>query len=98
MKQIAFGSSPFEGEFTYVPGFDNGQARRYFLICYGREKTVGMDVNGDGVRDHVIDVLSSLSYDKYTHWEKPGDRSIVGDDLKNLLNGVTSSVEPENLK
>jgi hypothetical protein len=91
MNNIALGSSPFEGEFTYVPGIDKGQVRRYYLFCYGDKRTVGMDVNGDGVRDHVILVLSS--YDKYITKEEPGLPSTVGDDLKDLLNGTKSTAE-----
>lgn len=59
MRNIPFHSEPFEGEFTYVPVSREGIIVGYYLLLYGRKENEGMDINGDGVRDHVILVLDS---------------------------------------
>jgi hypothetical protein len=61
MKDIPFGSSPFEGEFTYVPVFKDNQVYGFYLIGYGKEKDLGQDVDGDSIGDHVIIVIDSGS-------------------------------------
>ena len=59
MKEIAFGSSPFEGEFTYVPVFDDGHVRSFYLLGYGDRDKWGYDVDGDAVDDHVLIIVTS---------------------------------------
>jgi hypothetical protein len=59
MREIAFGSSPFEGEFTYVPVLEDGQVRGFYLLAYGDKNKIGEDVNGDAVDDHVIMVVET---------------------------------------
>jgi hypothetical protein len=59
MRNMPFHSEPFEGEFTYVPVSREGKIVGYYLLLYGRKENEGMDINNDGVRDHVILVLDS---------------------------------------
>ena len=62
MKNIELGSEPQTGEFTYVPLYENGKVRSYFLFAYGDEmpaynkeleeygfKHILMKLNGRGV-------------------------------------------------
>ena len=57
IRNIAFGSSQFEGDFTYVQEIDDDKIQGYFLVGYGSETSKGYDINCDGSDDHVIMVL-----------------------------------------
>ena len=65
MRSIRFGNEDFEGNFTYLflpEGHYAGEEvlfTSYYLIGYGSKHTLGKDVDGDGLRDNVILVLSS---------------------------------------
>ncbi len=58
---VEFGSSDCAGNVTYLPLTKEGKVYGYYLLAYGSERTEGEDVNGDGVGDRVIAVLSSVS-------------------------------------
>jgi hypothetical protein len=59
MKNIPFGAESFEGNFTYIPVSEGDEIIGYYLIGYGSKDKTGMDVNGDGIDDHVIIVIPS---------------------------------------
>lgn len=61
-RDITFGAKPFAGECTYIPVEIDGEVKGYYLLAYGYESTPGMDVDGDGEPDHVIQVLCSGAY------------------------------------
>jgi hypothetical protein len=65
MEEIPFGSEPFEGNFTYVPVYEGEFVVGYYLIVYGYKNREGLDVNGDGIDDHVIMVLDSTGVANY---------------------------------
>jgi hypothetical protein len=60
MNEIAFSSTPSAGDFTYIPVTDGTNVIGYYMIAYGSMDWPGDDVNGDGVPDHVIFVVSSI--------------------------------------
>jgi hypothetical protein len=102
-RAIAFGSEPRVGELTYLPVTKDGQIKDYYLIGYGTEDDTGVDVNGDGVRDHVIIILSSSDPNESSYVEA-GSPSTVLPDLADLLKAkkdnpqAESVVSTENLK
>ena len=59
MKEIAFGSSPYQGDFTYVRFMIDDNVRAFTLLAYGKNGGKGLDMDEDGVDDHVIIVLYS---------------------------------------
>jgi hypothetical protein len=79
---IEFGDQPWDDEMTYLPVREGDQIKKYFLLSYGRKDYPGIDVNGDGVGDHVLIVLTSGT-DKDVSELEP-----YKDELKNLLNGT----------
>jgi hypothetical protein len=61
MREIDFGTAPFDGEFTYLPFTTDGKVDAYYLIAYGYKKSAGEDIDRDGVPDHVILVVEDDS-------------------------------------
>jgi len=59
MQEVDFGDPNFEGNFTYVPVIVSGEVIGYNLLGYGARQTDGLDINDDGVPDHVIINLGS---------------------------------------
>jgi len=59
MKHIPFGSTPCEGDITYVPYHDGEAIIGYYVIAYGSPEEDGLDVDGDNVPDHVYVVLET---------------------------------------
>ena len=57
MRIIRFGEEPLEGECSYLPVTIDGVVRGYYLIGYGSSHTPGMDMDNDGMKDHVVIVL-----------------------------------------
>lgn len=71
MRNIPFGSAPFEGEFTYLLITSEDRATGYYLLVYGSERTNGMDIDNDGTPDHVIYIRSSeVNSDDYSPTEE----------------------------
>jgi hypothetical protein len=58
MRNISPGDVPFEGEFTYKPVIQDGEATGYELYCYGSAKPTGTASVVPGV-EHVILKLTS---------------------------------------
>jgi uncharacterized protein YneF (UPF0154 family) len=61
MVPISYGSEPSEGNFTYLPVYSNDLIAGYYLFAYGYKKIFDsdLDINGDGILDNVIIVISS---------------------------------------
>jgi hypothetical protein len=86
MRNIEYGSSPYRGEFTYIPIASDGRATEYILVGYGTEKTKsGKDYNNDGVDDHILLELDSRNVSLETVF-KGGEESI------------NTTVTPENIR
>ena len=70
MREIAFGETPSDGEFTYIPVIIDNKVQGYYLFCYGEAKKRHppdkwhLDVDRDGVDDHVNMVV----YNEYERW------------------------------
>jgi hypothetical protein len=62
MRNVPFGSAEREGNFTYVPRYEDGRVRGYVLYGYGRRWVPGEDYGSaenplgppDGEPDHII--------------------------------------------
>ena len=54
MQEVDFGDPDFEGNFTYEPVIVGGEVTGFSLLGYGSRENDGIDINGDGKRDHVI--------------------------------------------
>ena len=78
---------PFEGELTYMPISKNGQVCYFYMVGYGSRKTKGMALDGFREMDHVDIIVES---------ECGCEPSTYHPDLKGLLNGSKSTVEPDN--
>jgi type II secretory pathway pseudopilin PulG len=80
-KDIKFGTEPNAGELTYIPVKDDqDKIYGYYLFAYGCERTDGVDVDEDGVRDHVIIVLSTpSSIYNYNESEFPKPKEVLDD-------------------
>lgn len=59
-RDIEFGEKPSAGEITYLPVDFDGSIKAYYLFVYGREETPGVDVTGDKIPDHVIDLYEGM--------------------------------------
>ncbi len=57
MQDVEFGSDNCPGNFTYLTHLVDGNVNGYYLFCYGANEEPALDVNQDGVFDHVIMVL-----------------------------------------
>jgi hypothetical protein len=68
MKDIEFGSEPWEGDFSYEPVYTGSEITDYLLYLYGSKYEDGMDMDNDGIKDHVITVLSSDNDDEEGHF------------------------------
>ena len=87
-REIPFGSADYVGELTYVPYVKDGTVKGYYLLGYGNEKDAGLDVNLDGVNDHVIIVLQNGDENE-SYSKQAVQESVVLPDLKDLLKGST---------
>ncbi|MCX6646159.1 MAG: hypothetical protein NTY09_07370 [bacterium] len=92
IKDVPFGSEPFEGNFTYIPVSEGEVIFGYYFIGYGYDHRNGMDVNGDGIDDHVIILFDSRSVENYytgqnrqTTGIEPGASEYVLPPLADLL-------------
>lgn len=59
MMQVDFGAEPFEGNFTYIPVYESDNVIGYYILGNGYKHRKGMDLDGDGIDDHVIIVFDS---------------------------------------
>jgi hypothetical protein len=59
MREISFGASPYQGEFTYVRFMIDNNVRGFDLLTYGKNGGNGQDIDEDGIDDHVILVVES---------------------------------------
>jgi energy-coupling factor transporter transmembrane protein EcfT len=59
MKEIDFGSEPFQGDFTYVPVYSDSNISGFYILGYGIESNPGIDLYDDGTGDHVIIIIQS---------------------------------------
>jgi hypothetical protein len=57
MGPIEFVSAPNHGMFVYLPVVTDDVVTGYYLMAYGTAIEDGMDVDGDGTNDHIIEVL-----------------------------------------
>ena len=57
MGPIEFESAPNHGMFVYLPVVGEDIVSGYYLMAYGTAIENGMDVDGDGTNDHIIEVL-----------------------------------------
>ena len=102
MKEISFGASPYQGEFTYIPYTIDNNVRAYYLIVYGKNGGNGLDLDEDGVFDHAI----MLAYNGCgcECLATPRLEQISPPPLKDLLTAqkenpqAQSVVAPENVK
>ncbi len=63
MEPIEFESAPNHGMFVYVPIRSDDAVMGYYLMAYGTVAGDGMDVDGDGTNDHIIEVLDGINTD-----------------------------------
>jgi hypothetical protein len=69
MKDIEFGSEGFEGDFSYEPVYTGQEITDYLLFLYGLRYSSRMDMESEGVKHHVILVLSSDGDDQ-SFWDE----------------------------
>jgi hypothetical protein len=65
MKSVDLGSEEFEGNFLYIPVHEEDDVIGYYILGYGYERNRGIDVDGDGIGDHVILVLDSVAEEEF---------------------------------
>ena len=63
MEPVEFESAPHHGMFVYVPIMSDDAVKGYYLMAYGTAPDDGMDVDGDGTNDHIIEVLEGINTD-----------------------------------
>jgi hypothetical protein len=96
MRDVSFGSPEATGELTYVPIINDGKVVDFYVMSYGRQKTPGEDVNGDGIPDHVLIVVSS----RESFLNSPKETASVSrvlPDLKELLNAQSDNPQPQSI-
>ena len=87
MIAVNFGDPDVFGNFSYVTEAENGVIVNFYVIGYAPEGMEGLDINGDGVDDHVMNIITNGTW---TYRQHPEDF----EHLKNLLNDRTSDAEP----
>jgi competence protein ComGC len=96
MRDIAFDSYPYQGDFTYIPYTFEGNVRAYYLIAYGKNGGTGQDLNEDGIDDHAIMIVwnGSCPCQGTPYFPEMAPPSLI--DLLNMVESDSqSTVEPE---
>jgi hypothetical protein len=67
MKDIAYGSEPYWGDFTYIPVRTDSEITEFYLLGYGWEDQSGRVYLNDNPIKHVVIILNSdgtIDYDQ----------------------------------